>query len=77
MVKLNEYKNIHLNDVYLINESRIIIKDIFILNDKIYVSYNGNETLLTELINDFLIKDKMYVENITTINNTCSCGCNG
>ena len=80
MERLNTYskenETIHINDIYMMNSTKIIVKDIFTLKENTFVSYDNGITLITELIDKFISKDKEYLENIITNTEGCSCGCN-
>lgn len=80
MERLQQYtkKNdtIHINDIYMMSSTKIIVKDIFTLKENTFVSYDNGITLITELIDKFIVKDKVYLENIITKTEDCGCGCN-
>lgn len=72
-------ETINLNDVIHINEIELYIKEIFLLNNIVYVSYvdNVGTGLIIETAEKLINDKKDFLHNITTQsldNFDCSCG---
>ena len=83
--KILTYSNggytIDVNDLFTLNGIKVMVKELFTLNDEMYISYiddQGNG-LLIEKANDFIENNKDYFNSVTksliTINNESNCGC--
>lgn len=84
MEKLLTYNDgeytLNVGDSFDINETNLMILDLFILYGKTYVSYDylNEQKLLTDLVDEFINDKKEYFNTIITRqineNECCSCG---
>lgn len=77
----NNGYTIDINDLFTINDTKVMVKELFTLNEEMFISYiddQGNG-LLIEKANDFIENNKNYfdsvIKSLITINNESNCGC--
>ena len=74
----NDY-TINLGDLFTIGDTVIIIKELFILNDIVYVSSDDNSPIgsgfLIESANKFINDKKDYFDTVTTAPSGIKDGC--
>lgn len=71
---------IDVNDLFTINNTKLMVKELFTLNNEMFISYvdNQNSGLLIDKANDFIENNKNYFNSVikTAItNNQSNCGC--
>jgi hypothetical protein len=72
---------IDVNDLFTLNDAKVIVRELFTLNGEMYISYINDQIndLLIEKANDFIENNKNYfnsvVKSIITTNNESNCGC--
>jgi hypothetical protein len=77
----NDGYTIDINDLFTINEVKVMVKELFTLNEEMYISYIDDQDngLLIEKANDFIENNKNYFNSVTksliTTNNESDCGC--
>ena len=81
MSYFNDGYTIEVNDLLTISNVKVMVKELFILNSEMHISYIDDQDsgLLIEKANDFIEKNKNYFENIIKLTNTAEgencCGC--
>ena len=57
----NDGYTIDINDLFTINEVKVMVKELFTLNDEMFISYIDDQDngLLIEKANDFIEKNKI------------------
>jgi hypothetical protein len=77
----NDGYTIDINDLFTINGVKVMVRELFTLNDEMYISYINDQVndLLIEKANDFIKNNKNYFNSVTksliTTNNESDCGC--
>lgn len=77
----NNNYTIDINDLFIIDGVKVMVRELFTLNDEMYISYINDQVndLLIEKANDFIENNKNYFNSVTksliTTNNESNCGC--
>ena len=77
----NNGYTIDINDLFTLNGTKVMVRELFILNEEMYISYLDDQDngLLIEKANDFIENNKNYfnsvIKNLITTNNESDCGC--
>ena len=77
----NNNYTIDINDLFTIDGVKVMVRELFTLNDEMYISYINDQVndLLIEKANDFIENNKNYFNSVTksliTTNNESDCGC--
>jgi hypothetical protein len=77
----NNNYTIDINDLFTIDGVKVMVRELFTLNDEMYISYINDQVndLLIEKANDFIENNKDYFNSVTksliTTNNESNCGC--
>lgn len=77
----NDGYTVDVNDLFTLNNIKVMVKELFILNDEMFISYIDDQGsgLLIEKANTFIQNNKIYfsgvIKNLITTNNESDCGC--
>lgn len=77
----NNGYTIDINDLFTINGTKVMVRELFILNEEMFISYIDDQDngLLIEKANDFIENNKNYFNSVTksliTTNTESDCGC--
>ncbi len=77
----NNGYTIDINDLFTINGTKLMVRELFILNEEMFISYIDDQDngLLIEKANDFIENNKNYFNSVTksliTTNTESDCGC--
>ena len=76
----NGNKVVNVNNLFDIDGTPLFIKELFTINEEIYVSYIINDELIIELADKFIDDKQEYFDSVTLLITTksgdCGCGCN-